>query len=142
MTHYRLLKLIGLAVSVMILIVIGLSIEVAIYSIFINPGKNKIIYEQHATQSLPWIAGIIGFFLFFFIVKYWAKRQTSNLGILTLLFFLIYISLDFIIVLIAFPASVKISPLTFVLANGAKLLGSITSYYCYTAMSPPRNIAV
>jgi len=127
MKKYVILKLIGLAILTMITLVIISFLEVAIYSYLINPGQEQSVYEAHANTSAPYISGIFGFIVFFLVVRYWKKKEYSNVFKLAILFPLIYVLLDIIIIT---AAGVKWSDfiLIFVLANTAKFLGSYLGY--------------
>lgn len=127
MTKYVILKLIGLAILTMITLVVISFIEVAIYSYLINPGQAQSVYEAHANVSAPYISGIFGFIVFFFIVRYWKKKKYPDVFKLAILLPLIYVLLDIIIIT---AAGVKWSDfiLIFALANTAKFLGSYLGY--------------
>ena len=129
MKRYRLLKLGGLVLLTMVVLMILSFIEVAVYSYLINPGQDKSVYDAHAMDSAPWISAIFGFIIFFFIVRYWSKKNYDSLK-LCLLFVLTYIIIDFIIIT-AFDVSWKDYYLVFILANGAKLLGGLLGYYTH-----------
>lgn len=127
MTKYVILKLIGLAILTMVTLVVISFIEVAIYSYLINPGQAQSVYEAHANVSAPYISGIFGFIVFFFIVRYWKKKKYPDVFKLAILLPLIYVLLDIIIIT---AAGVKWSDfiLIFALANTAKFLGSYLGY--------------
>ena len=129
MKKYRYLKLAGLVLLTMVVLMILSFIEVAIYSYLVNPGHDAAFYDAHAMASAPWISGIFGFIIFFFVVRYWARKNYDSLK-LCLLFFLTYLIIDFIIVT-AFAVSWKDYLLVFVIANGAKLLGGLAGHYSY-----------
>ena len=67
MKQYMILKLIGLTILTMIVLVILSFLEVAVYSYLINPGQEQSVYEAHANTSAPYISGIFGFIVFFFV---------------------------------------------------------------------------
>ena len=127
MKKYRILKLIGLAILTMIILVVISFLEVAVYSYLINPGQEQSVYEAHANSSAPYISGIFGFIVFFLIARHWKKKEYHNLFKLIILFPLIYVLLDIIIISIA---GVQWSSFIFIfiLANGAKFLGSYLGY--------------
>lgn len=127
MKKYIILKLIGLAVLTMMTLVIISFIEVAVYSYLINPGQVLNVYEAHANLSAPYISGIFGFIVFFFVARYWKKKEYPNVLKLAILFPLIYILLDFIIITVASVEWADII-LIFAIANTAKFLGSYLGY--------------
>jgi hypothetical protein len=127
MNKYVIPKLIGLCILTMITLVIISFAEVAVYSYLINPSQPTSVYEAHANDSAPYISGIFGFIIFFFVARYWKKKEVPNLLRLVFLFPLVYILLDVILIT---AAQVNWSDyiLIFALANGAKLLGSFLGY--------------
>ena len=127
MKKYVVLKLIGLAILTMITLVIISILEVAVYSYIINPGQDVSVYDAHAQSSAPYISGIFGFIIFFFIARYWKKKEYHNASKLIFLFPLTYLLIDIVIISLA---GVKWSDfiLIFILANGAKFLGSYLGY--------------
>jgi hypothetical protein len=130
MKKYRFLKLVGIAMLTIVTLVLISFIEVAVYSYVINPGQEMSIYDEHANVSAPWISGIFGFIVFFLVVRYWAKKKYESLLKLSVLFVLAYITLD-LIILIAFGVNwAEFHPIV-LMANGAKLTGSLTAYYFY-----------
>ncbi len=122
-----LLKLAGLAVLAMITLVIFSFLEVAVYAYLINPGQSESFYEAHANSTAPYISGIFGFLVFFFVARYWTKKGYENAFRLALLFPLVYILLDAILIT---AAGVSWSEFIFIftLANIAKILGSVLGY--------------
>ena len=127
MKKYIVFKLIGLAILTMTTLVIISILEVTVYSYVINPGHDSNVYEAHATVSAPYISGIFGFIIFFIVARYWKKKGYYNVSKLIWLFPLVYVLLDIVVLL---SASVKWSEffLIFLLANGAKFLGSYLGY--------------
>ncbi len=128
MEKYVVLKLIGLAIPTMITLVIISILEVTLYSYVINPGHDVSFYEEHAMSSAPYISGIFGFVIFFLIAKYWKKKEYHNVFKLIIFFPLIYVLLDIAILLLAGTVEWSNFILIFVLANGAKFLGSYLGY--------------
>jgi len=128
MKKYTALKLIGLAILTMITLVIISIIEVAIYSYLINPGKDISVYEKHAGFSAPYISGVFGFIIFFLVARYWKKRDYQDVFKLVILFPLTYVLLDLVVLLSAGTVQWSGFILTFILANGAKFLGSYLGY--------------
>jgi len=128
MKKYIVLKLIGLAILAMITLVIISILEVTVYSYVVNPGQEVSVYEAHATFSAPFVSGIFGFILFFLITRHWKKKEFHNLPRLIILFPLIYVLLDLVVLLLAGTVQWSSFILTFVLANGAKFLGSYLGF--------------
>lgn len=128
MKQYVIPKLIGLAILTMITLVIISVLEVTVYSYVIKPGQDVSVYESHAETSAPYISGIFGFIIFFLVARHWRKKGYENVSKLIFLFPLVYVSLDLVIIL--FAATVPWSSFIFIflLANGAKLLGSYLGY--------------
>jgi len=127
MKKYAVLKLIGLAMLTMITLVFISFLEVAVYSYLINPGQDAAVYDAHALSSAPYISGIFGFIIFFLVVRYWKKKKYPNLTTLVFLFPLIYVLLDLIIVTAAGVRWAEFL-IIFLIANGAKFLGSFLGY--------------
>ena len=128
MKKYIVLKLIGLAILTMIALVIISILEVTLYSYVINPGKEVSVYEAHAEFSAPFISGIFGFIVFFLITRYWKKKEYQDLFKLVILFPLTYVLLDIVVLLLAGTVQWSSFILIFILANGAKFLGSYLGY--------------
>ena len=122
------LKLIGLAVLTMITLVIISILEVTLYSYVVNPGQAVSVYEAHAEFSAPFISGIFGFIVFFLITRYWKKKEYQDLFKLVILFPLTYVLLDIVVLLLAGTDRWSSFILIFILANGAKFLGSYLGY--------------
>jgi len=122
------LKLIGLAILSMLILIIISIIEVTIYSYVVNPGQTISVYEEHAEFSAPYISGIFGFIVFFLIARYWKKKAFENLPKLLIIFPLIYVLLDLTILTIDGRVQWSSFILVFMLANGAKFLGSYLGY--------------
>ena len=128
MKKYIVLKLIGLAILTMIALVIISILEVALYSYVVNPGQEVNFYEAHAEFSAPFISGIFGFIVFFLVTRYWKKRKYENLLKLVFLFPLTFVLLDIVVLLLAGTVQWSSYILIFILANGAKFLGSYLGY--------------
>ncbi len=127
MKKYVILKLIGMAFATMTTLVILSFLEVAVYSYLINPGQDQSVYEAHANLSAPYISGIFGFILFFFVTRYWKKKGYPNVLKLAILFPLIYALLD-IIIITAVGVHWSEFILIFAIANTSKFLGSYLGY--------------
>ncbi len=128
MKKYVVPKLLGLALLTMITLIIISVIEVMIYSYVVNPGQPVSVYEKHAEFSAPYVSGIFGFIIFFLVSRHWKKKNYYNLPRLVLLFPLIYVLLDLTVILISGMADGSGFFLIFLLANGAKFLGSYLGY--------------
>ena len=128
MKQYMVLKLIGLAILTMITLVIISILEVTLYSYVINPGQEVSVYEAHAKFSAPFVSGIFGFIVFFLITRYWKKKEYQDLFKLVILFPLTYVLLDMVVLLLAGTDQWSSFILIFILANGAKFLGSYLGY--------------
>ena len=114
----------------MVALIILSVVEVAIYSYIINPGQATTVYDAHATTSAPWISGILGFIIFFLVVRYWSKKKYTNLLMLALGYVVTYVVVD-LIIFFAFSVDWSEYLSIFLLANGAKLLGAMTGYFVY-----------
>ena len=116
--------------SMVILVLISF-LEVAIYSYLINPGKDLILYEKHAEITAPYISGIFGFVLFFLLNAYWTKKNYTNAAKLSLILPLTYLCLDLTLLLSVGNIDWSEFILIFILANGAKFLGSILGHRAF-----------
>lgn len=112
----------------MIILVIISILEVTLYSYIVNPGQDVSVYEAHAEFSAPFISGIFGFILFFLVARHWKKKAIHNLHQLIFLFPLIYVLLDLVIIVLDGTVEWSGFILIFILANGAKFLGSYLGY--------------
>ena len=128
MKQYVVLKLIGLAILTMITLVIVSILEVALYSYVINHRQELSVYEAHAKFSAPFISGIFGFIVFFLITRYWKKKEYQHLFKLVILFPLTYVLLDIVVLLLTGAVQWSSFILIFILANGAKFLGSYLGF--------------
>ena len=128
MKKFRIPKLFGLAILTMITLVAISFIEVAVYSMLIEPGQNQAFYEEHAQLTAPWVSGIGGFVVFFFVVRYWAKRKYDNLLQLVIMYPTAYLILDLVILLTSAEVDWGVFIVTFLLANGAKYAGAFAAY--------------
>ena len=128
MKKYTVLKLIGLAILTMITLVIISILEVTLYSYVVNPGQEQSVYDAHAEFSAPFISGIFGFIVFFLVIRYWKKKGYQDLLKLVFLFPLTYLLLDIVLLLLVATVEWSSFILIFILANGAKFLGSYLGY--------------
>ncbi|MCE3295056.1 MAG: hypothetical protein K0R65_770 [Crocinitomicaceae bacterium] len=128
MKKYVILKLFGLALLAMITLVLISILEVAVYAYLINPGHEASVYETHAEFSAPFVSGIFGFVVFFFVARYWKKKAYPNAFKLSLLFPLVYVLLDLTVLFLAGATPGLDFILIFLLANGAKFLGCYLGY--------------
>lgn len=127
MKKYVIPKLIGLAIMTMIILVIISILEVAVYSHIINPGQELSVYKSHANMSAPYVSGIFGFIIFFFISRYWTQKKYDNINSLVFYFPLTYVLID-IIVLVLSGVKWEDFLVTFLIANSAKFFGSFLGY--------------
>jgi hypothetical protein len=127
MKKYLIPKLIGLAILTMIILVIISILEVAVYSHLINPGQEITVYETHASKSAPYVSGIFGFIIFFFVARFWNQKKYDNIASLVLLFPVIYVLIDVVVLVLA---DVKWADflVIFLIANSAKFLGCFLGY--------------
>ena len=128
MKKHTVLKLTGLSLLVMITLIIISILEVVVYSYVINPGHEVSVYEDHAKFSAPFVSGIFGFIIFFMITRYWKKKNYDNVSKLVFLFPLTYVLLDLLVIVIEGSVEWSGFILIFILANGAKFLGSYLGY--------------
>jgi hypothetical protein len=129
MQRYVLLKLFGLVLLTQVALVAISFAEVFAYSLLVNPGHDESVYEEHANVSAPWISGIFGFIIFFFVSRYWTKKQLPNAFRLALLLPVVYVVWDaLMIVLIGVPDWLAFLPI-FLLSFCAKALGSVCGHY-------------
>jgi len=127
--RYTLLKLFGLTLLTQVVLVAISFAEVFVYSMLVNPGKDESVYESHANDSAPWISGIFGFLVFFFVSRYWTKKLLPNARNLAFLFPLVYVTWDLVVVsLFGIPDWWAFLPI-FLTANIAKFLGSLGGHY-------------
>lgn len=52
---------------------------VAIYSYLINPGQPLSVYEQHATESGPWVSIVVGIPLFYAAARWIGRNRPTAL---------------------------------------------------------------
>ncbi|MFZ1527738.1 MAG: hypothetical protein WAT19_03245 [Ferruginibacter sp.] len=124
MKKISILKLIGIVILTMLTLIACAILEVAIYSYLINPNQPMEVYQQHAKFSAPIVAGVGGFIIFFLVTRYWKRKKTGNLNQLVFLYPFVYTILDLIVVLIDGSANWSTFIYVFLLASGAKFLGS------------------
>jgi hypothetical protein len=99
MTGLDFAKALGVALLLMVLNVAAAFGVVAIYSIFILPGRDEAFYQAAAQTIAPWSSVFVGIVLFFAAGWFFAKRRPARNGILfALSFALIYIALDVAII--------------------------------------------
>jgi hypothetical protein len=117
-------KLLGIVLLTMAALICLSIIEVAIYSHLVNPNQALERYQEHAKFSAPIVAGVGGFILFFLVTRYWKKKNFNNLSQLVWLYPLVYTIIDLVIVLLDGSAVWSSFIYVFLLAAGAKFLGS------------------
>ncbi len=76
-------------------ILIFLSIlEVAVYSLLINPGKEESLYNQHAQTTAPYVSIIFGIIIFYFVAKSISKNKSQIWKKIGIWLALVYIITD------------------------------------------------
>lgn len=128
------LKLIGTVLLLHVILVVLSIIEVAIYSIAISPGKEKAFYEEHATQSGPWISAIFGSLLMFFFVKHYLKRFDHQQSTYAIGLPVIYLGIDLILIVVS-GYELKDYATHFVLAAVPKIVAVMLAYLLYSKSS-------
>jgi hypothetical protein len=128
MKQFVFLKLIGLSILTMITLVVISILEVTVYSYVINPGQDVGFYEAHANASAPYVSGIFGFAVFFLVARHWKQKGYHNAFQLAFLFQFVYLALDVVVLSVAGMTQWSSFIWTFILANGAKFIGSYLGY--------------
>ena len=123
-------KLIGLAFFLHIILIVISILEVFLYSMLIEPGKEAAFYETHAGVSGPWVSGIFGSLIIFFIVKRYIKKNYGQPLTYTIAFPLVYVLWD-VIILLPFNINWLEHLPVLLMANGVKVVSSFLSYYIY-----------
>ena len=95
------LKIIGWAILIHVILILLTILEVAIYSMLINPDQAQIIYEQHAQLTGPYISIIFGIFIFFFVARKLTKKRFAKRKLIGILLPIVYIALDLLMLLAA-----------------------------------------
>lgn len=124
------LKLIGVALLLHIALIVISILEVAIYSYLIVPGKDEAFYQAHAQITGPWISGIFGSLFIFLLVRRFIKQSNGRYLTYTIALPFIYIIMD-ILMLLPFQINWNEHIPVFLMANGAKIVSSLLSYYIY-----------
>lgn len=124
------IKLTGLAFLLHIILIVISILEVFVYSMLIEPGKEEAFYESHAGVSGPWVSGIFGSLFIFFIVKRYIKKNYGQPLTYAIAFPLVYILWD-IIILLPFQINWLEHLPVLLMANGAKVAASLLSYYIF-----------
>ena len=125
------IKLTGLAFLLHIALILISIIEVFFYSLLISPGKDEAFYEDHANDSGPWVSGIFGSLLIFFLVRRFIKKNNNGQHLTyTIALPLIYILLD-VIILLFFNIDWNEHFPILLMANGVKIAAAFLSYYIY-----------
>ena len=127
------LKLTGLAFLLHIILIIISILEVFIYSLVINPGKDEAFYQQHAEISAPWVSGIFGSLFIFLIVRRFIKKNNGQHLTYAIAFPLVYILMD-ILLLLSFGVNWNEHLPVFLIANGVKVVFSFLSYFIYKSV--------
>ncbi len=120
-TKYLWLKLIGWALLCHIILISLSFIEVFIYSIIVNPGQEESIYTEHATKSAPYVAIILGIFLFYLVARFLAKKTSPKRLLIALALPVLYVVID-LAILIPFGVDWGEHFMVFILSFGTKLI--------------------
>ena len=125
------LKLIGTAILLHVVLILISIAEVAIYSYFIAPGKDRAFYNTHATIAGPWISAIFGSLLMFFFVKRFVQRFSQQRLTYAIWLPAIYIAIDLIFF---FVSGYEVSDFAyqFVLATIPKIVAAFLAYFIYS----------
>lgn len=118
---------IGTAVLLHVVLILLTVVEVFIYSMLIEPGRDQVFYEAHAEASGPWVATIFGTIIIYFLVRRYMRRNTY--GGLAYAWALpgIYILIDFIVLPFSGPDWTSALPIVLI-SNAIKLLAGLVSY--------------
>ncbi len=93
-------KAFGVALLLMVLNVAASFGVVAMYSAFIEPGRDSSFYESAARDIAPWSSVFVGGLLFFAAGWLFARRRPQrNAIVFAMAFALIYVALDAMIIL-------------------------------------------
>lgn len=137
---YFWLKLIGTAVLLHVALILLSIIEVAVYSLVIEPGHNEAFYMSHANSSGPWVSGIFGALFMFLLVRWFLKRFSKQQLAYAIGLPVIYHAIDLALLLPSAELQDFVVP--FALATAAKIGGVITAYFIYrdqTDLSNSKN---
>jgi hypothetical protein len=121
------LQLAALALLLHIVLIILSILEVTIYSYLIVPGRDQASYQRHAQASGPWISGIFGFVLVFMMVSWFIRKHTGRDLQFAIALPLVYIIMD-VLILLPFEINWNEHLPVLLVANAAKLAGSLLSY--------------
>lgn len=91
------LKIVGWALLIHIILIAISFLEVFIYSLF-KPGQEESFYQEHAQLTAPYVSLIFGFFLFFFVLRMFARKRFDQRIAIALGLPIVYTITDFIIV--------------------------------------------
>lgn len=125
------LRIIGWAMLVHIILIAISIVEVAVYSMIINPNQEQLIYEQHAQLTAPFISIFFGIILFFFISRVLTKKRYKKRKLIGIAFPLIYIILDLLILILSQTNWSKLY-LVFIISFLTKILASYFGAFSLT----------
>ncbi len=63
------------AIGIHLILIILSIIEVAVYSLIINPGKEESFYNEHAQTTAPYVSIIFGIIIFYSVAKSISKNK-------------------------------------------------------------------
>jgi ABC-type uncharacterized transport system permease subunit len=128
------LKLIGVAFLLHIVLIILSVMEVTVFSYLISPGESEKYYEAHAEDSGPWISAIFGSLIIFMLIKRFIRKNNDRYLTYAVFLPVVYIAID-VLLLQLFNISWEEHLAVFAVANGAKILASLFSYYIFRSRS-------
>lgn len=91
------LRMTGWALLIHVILIVISILEVFIYSL-IRPSESESFYEKHAELTAPYVSLIFGFFIFFFVLRMFARNRFGQRFNITLAIVAIYTITDFVIV--------------------------------------------
>lgn len=83
------------AIGIHLILILLSILEVAIYSLVINPGKEESFYTEHAETTAPYVSIIFGVIIFYFVAKSIAKNNLQIWKKIGIWLALVYILTDF-----------------------------------------------
>lgn len=76
-------------------------LEVAIYSLIINPGQGESFYTEHAQKTAPIISIVFGIILFYVLSKRLSKNKAEIARKIAFALVFIYIFMDIVMLILA-----------------------------------------
>ncbi|RNC81220.1 MAG: hypothetical protein ED559_05320 [Phycisphaera sp.] len=93
------IKAIGVSLLIMAVNIAISIIVVAVYSFFIEPGRDVSFYEAAAKEIAPWSSVIAGPFLFYLALSWCTRKQPERHALgFALAVFLSYMAVDLLII--------------------------------------------